>query len=333
MTTIAREMRRLNRQPQMRTNRCLAHGLTALSAIALSLLPNSVSFALLTTSGTTSGPIIRLEDVDLFYAVYDAAGRRPSADQLQHDYLDRGSEGLHTFARIRNITGANLAAALSKNPEIYSEARRCAAALPQARERIYAAIRRLSSLYPDAKLPPITIAVGRGKPVAAAGPTDGLMVGLEALCRVKYFDVNVEDRFVHVIAHEYIHVQQPESIASDEHPTVLEASLMEGAAEFLGEMISGGVGNPGVHTEIKGRETEIETAFVADQGNTDLSKWLYNGTLDTPGDLGYWVGYRIVQSFYLHAADKRQAIRDILKMSDPTAFLARSGWHPGIRLG
>jgi hypothetical protein len=45
------------------------------------------------------------------------------------------------------------------------------------------------------------------------------------------------------------------------------------------------------------------------------------------------VGYRIVQSYSLHAADKRQAIRDILKMTDPTAFLARSGWHPGIKLG
>src|SRR5580658_8203197 len=139
-TTLLREMRRLNRQPQMRTNRCLAHWLTALSTMALSLLPNSVSYALLTANGATSGPVIRLEDVGLFYAVYDDAGRHPSADQLQHDYLDRGSEGLHTFARIRNITGANVAAALSKNPELYSEARHCAAALPRARERVYAAI-------------------------------------------------------------------------------------------------------------------------------------------------------------------------------------------------
>src|SRR5580692_11704485 len=100
----------------MRANRYLVRWLTAVSAMALSLLPNSPSFAQLTTGGPPGGPIIRLEDVDLFYAVYDAAGRHPSADQLQHDYLDRGSEGLHTFARIRNITGANVAAALSKNP-------------------------------------------------------------------------------------------------------------------------------------------------------------------------------------------------------------------------
>jgi uncharacterized protein YjaZ len=44
-----------------------------------------------------------------------------------------------------------------------------------------------------------------------------------------------------------------------------------------------------------------------------------------PGDLGYWVGYRIVKSYYQHAADQRQAFREILKMTDPKAFLAKSG--------
>ena len=47
------------------------------------------------------------------------------------------------------------------------------------------------------------------------------------------------------------------------------------------------------------------------------------------GDLGYWVGYRIVKSYYQHAADKRRAIRDILEMSDPKAFLA----DPALGIG
>jgi uncharacterized protein YjaZ len=135
-----------------------------------------------------------------------------------------------------------------------------------------------------------------------------------------------------VIAHEYIHVQQSDSLTKDEHPTVLEVSIIEGAAEFMGEMISGGVANPGVWAEVKGNEKEIETAFVSDEDKTDLSNWLFNGTLEKPGDLGYWVGYRIVKSYYQHAADKRRAIRDILEMSDPKAFLADSAWHPGIDL-
>jgi uncharacterized protein YjaZ len=83
---------------------------------------------------------------------------------------------------------------------------------------------------------------------------------------------------------------------------------------------------------VTGHEKEIETAFAADEDKTDLSHWLYNSTADKPADLGYWVGYRIMKSYYQHAADKRQAFRDIIQISDPKAFLAKSGWYPGIVL-
>lgn len=46
--------------------------------------------------------------------------------------------------------------------------------------------------------------------------------------------------------------------------------------------------------------------------------------------MGYWVGYRIVKAYYRQAADKRQAIADILSMSDPRAFLKKIGWSPGL---
>jgi hypothetical protein len=109
---------------------------------------------------------------------------------------------------------------------------------------------------------------------------------------------------------------------------------MEGAAEFTGELISGGVTYARFKDWTKGRETEIETAFARDADSKDLSKWLYNGkgTEEWLGDLGYWVGYRIVKSYYLRSADKRQALRDILEITDPNAFFAKSGWHPGINL-
>jgi uncharacterized protein YjaZ len=97
-------------------------------------------------------------------------------------------------------------------------------------------------------------------------------------------------------------------------------------------MISGGVANTSFRSSTAGREKEIETAFVPDEDKTDLTKWLYNGTMDKSGDLGYWVGYRIVKSYYQHAPDKRQALREIVQMSDPHAFLAKSGWYPGIPL-
>jgi uncharacterized protein YjaZ len=99
-------------------------------------------------------------------------------------------------------------------------------------------------------------------------------------------------------------------------------------------LTSGSVSNTHLSICTKGHEKEIETAFVADEDKTDKSDWLYNGpgTPHKPGDLGYWVGYRIAKSYYQHATDKRAALRDIVRVQDAKAFLSRSGWYPGIVL-
>ena len=65
----------------------------------------------------------------------------------------------------------------------------------------------------------------------------------------------------------------------------------------------------------------------------NLSDWLYNTKPpDKLDDIGYWVGYRIAKAYYQRALHKRQALREILQLADPKAFLAKSGWYPGIRL-
>jgi hypothetical protein len=280
------------------------------------------------------GVEIQTEDVARFYAVYDAAGGHPTAEELQHDYLDRGSPGLHHLMTARGVTAERIAQAVATRPELYTEARTCMAALPRVRARLDAAFGKLVALYPEAQKPPVTIGVGRGRPVAISGPGDGVQVGLEAMCSPvgRFLNPNVDDRFVYVIAHEYIHSQQDPGLANDEHPTVLERSLLEGAAEFMGEMISGDVGYGAFRASTKGREMEIETRFAADMDKTDLSDWLDNTTPEKLGDLGYFVGYRIVKAYYQHAPDKRRAIGEIIRLNDAHAFLARSGWRPGVAL-
>lgn len=277
-------------------------------------------------------PVIQIEDVERFYRIYEAANGKPTAERLQRDYLDAGTDGLHQFAKIRHITGEAIAATLAKRPEIYSDAKRCTAVLPRVRERLAMAMRKLGSLYPEARFPAVTIAIGRGKPVGVGSPVTGVQIGLEALCATNWLNANVEDRFVNVVSHEYVHVQQVQALVDDEKPTVLSMSLIEGAADFVGELISGDVSYAYLKDMTRGRESEIETAFIADMKSRDLSRWLYNSTPEKPSDLGYWVGYRIVKSYYRHAVDKRRALREIIEMSDPERFLAESGWRPGIRL-
>jgi hypothetical protein len=300
-----------------------------LNGIALTF--GAVASIALCVQANSAGTEIHTEDVDLFYKIYDAAGGHPTAEQLQRDYLDAGSEGLHQLAKLRRVTGVRIAETLDAHPEIYSKARGCMAVLPRVRERSDVALRTLVRLYPQARTPPVTIAVGRGKPVGVGSPVTGLQIGLEALCSAEWFNPNVEDRFVHVVAHEYAHVQQVRALVDDEHPTVLERSLIEGAAEFVAELISGKTGYSHFPALTKGREQEIETAFAADVDRTELSRWIDNSTMEQGNELGTWVGYRIVKAYYQRAPDKQLALREIFELSDPKAFLAKSGWQPGTQ--
>jgi len=277
-------------------------------------------------------PEIHIEDVELFYKIYDAANGHPTAEQLQRDYIDAGSEGLHTLARLRNVTGVRIVDTLARNPSIYSGARRCMAVLPRVKERVQVALETLRRLDPEAKFPPVTVAVSRGKPAGVGYPDTGIQIGLEAVCAADFMNPNVEDRFVHIISHEYVHVQQAPELSGRDDLTVLQRTLLEGVAEMMSELISGLAGQSHFPALTRGREKEIETAFLADQDKTEFSAWLDNSTLEKPGDLGYWVGHRIAKSYYQHAADKRQAVLDMLQMTDAKAFLAKSGWHPGIEL-
>jgi len=282
---------------------------------------------------SSSGPEIRIADVDRFYALYDATGGKPNASQLQA-YIDEGSEGFRTFAKMRNTTGERIAQAMEKQPEVFAQAKQCAAALPAVRTRLASALRRLKKLYPEASLPPVTIAVGRAKPVGTADTT-GVMIGLEALCAADLMNTAIEDRFVYVIAHEYVHVQQARFRAESGEESVLLASLIEGGAEFVGELTSGSISNKQLPPLVRGREKQFEAAFLVDADKlAQGSAWLYNhpGTAEHPADLGYWIGYRITKSYYRKAKDKRQALRDIIELRDPKALLAKSGWTPGMTL-
>lgn len=289
---------------------------------------------LLAAASAPNEPEIRTSDVDRFYALYDATGGKPSAGQLQA-YIDSGTDGLKAFAAMRKTTGERIAQAIATQPETYVNARNCARVLPAVKVRLGKALARLKQLYPQAVLSPVTIAVGRGKPVGTADK-DGVMIGQEALCApTDLMTANLEDRFVHIIAHEYVHVQQAQFAAENPDATVLEAALAEGGAEFVGELIAGSVGYVSLAPAMKGREKTFETAFLADMDRpASGSAWLYNhpGTRERPADLGYWVGYRIAKAYYRRAKDKRQALRDIIELGDPKAFLIDSGWTPGMTL-
>lgn len=275
---------------------------------------------------------IRTDDVARFFALYDRTDGTPTAAQLQGEYLDRGTDGLREFVEARIGSAGKLARKIREEPQLYVEARTCAAALPDIRTRVDDAFVRLADIYPRASFPPVTLVVGRGTSGGTTTPS-GVTVGLEVICGASWLGPDIRDRFVHLIAHEYAHVQQPgAAVEPPEDATLLYRVLLEGGAEFIAELTSGQVSNVHLQAWTRGKECEIEREFLAASPGTDVSQWLYNGVGDRqhPGDLGYWVGYRIASAHYARAADKQAAIAELIRLGpdDAQRYLEASGWKP-----
>jgi len=268
--------------------------------------------------------MIETSDLTNFYTVFDAAAGDPTSEQLQSGYLDIGSPGLADFVESRIFSAERLAERIAERPEIYTGARACVPTVTAAQPHFVESIGRFREIYPALQDPKVTFVIGRntsGGTVSEAG----VLIGLEVVCRAETPDTaDPVDRLRFLVSHEVIHTQQ----AFFEGETLLASALNEGIAEFVGELISGRVLN-GHHAQwVSGRELEFEQRFRDAMYGTDLGEWMYNGvgTPDAPGDLGYWVGYRIAQSLYNRMEDKQEAVRLLLESTDPEMVLAASGW-------
>lgn len=274
-----------------------------------------------------AGPEILTSDVDLFYRVYDAAGGKPAGDALQRDYVDAGTPGVREFVPSRIISGERMAQRIAEKPEVYEKARACASVLPRVKARLKPAFSKLARLYPEARFPPVTVLIGRNNSGGTTGPT-GVLIGLEVVCATVRPDESLEDRFVHLIAHEYGHVEQR---GEEADPTVLRQSMTEGVAELVAELTTGSISNSHLIAWNRGKERAVGEAFLKDAHSKDLKAWLYNGvgTPEQPGDQGYWIGWRIARAYYHRARDKKAALKTLLELRDPEAVLKESGWKPG----
>src|SRR5471030_792704 len=206
----------------------------------------------------------------------------------------------------------------------YENARSCQPALVELAQRVPQLIARMAELYPATTHPRATIVIGRDNSGGTVSDS-GVILGLEVVCENRSHSAySTVDRLSYILAHELVHTQQRVYAGG----TVLSMSLNEGIADFIGELASGHPLNTQLHEWTKGHEADIAARFRADMDKTDASAWLYNGmgTPEHPGDLGYWVGYRIAQAYYERTPDKQAAIRRLLEETDAHAMLRDSGW-------
>ena len=282
-------------------------------------------------------------DIVNFWRAYDMGA---TASAFQSEYLDHASPGLQEFISKRSLTAASVAQMVQSYPRYFTAVRSNMLGLATnlvVRDRFAAGNTRLRELYPAAIFPPVTLLVGRFSTGGTTG-NSGLLIGsefysidnttpLDELGSFQRANVHSADSLEFVIAHESIHIQQGAAGSlRGSAGTLLEQAISEGSADFLGELVSGGTINGKIYEWALPREAALWADFKTEMNGQDVSRWLYNqatATVDRPGDLGYFIGYRISKAYYDAAADKAAAIRDIIQVKGgAAAFLTHSGYNP-----
>jgi len=277
-------------------------------------------------------------DIPSFWRVFDKASLKDAAEVFQREYMDAGTAGLHDFLKSRIQNGRYLAGTIAARPRYYAAIRGSTLAVdqtPAIKEAIRASFRRLKEIYPDAVFPDVYFVIGRMNSAGTVS-SNGLLIGVEMNARSESTPVDELtdwERAVtgqianlpNIVAHELIHIQQPHDSAKT---ALLQQALSEGGADFMGEMISGGIINRVQRSYGDAHEQALWAEFRKEMLGNDISRWMFQGdrAKDRPADLGYYIGYKICEEFYRRTTDKREAVRRILHITDPEAFLRESGY-------
>jgi len=149
------------------------------------------------------------------------------------------------------------------------------------------------------------------------------------LGRIIAFDTNVKEHLIYIIAHETVHYLQKN--ADFDNYELLNKSLIEGSADFIAKLFTGVTANHILYDYGFIHEKDLWTEFIKDYktgANTD--NWMYNYDRienEIPADLGYFIGFRIAEAYYKNSVDKKQAVFDIIEMSNQKEFYEKSKYN------
>jgi hypothetical protein len=285
---------------------------------------------------TPAEATIVTSDVATFWLAFDKITSSGDTMPLR-GYIENGSAGLKDFTALRWKSSKTLTASVWALRTYYASIRANTLVAAQMEPQIRAAFAVADTLIDDATFPDVYFAIGM---MGTGGTTSdhGLLIGVEmfskapdsptdALTPWQQSVVRSNEILPAIVAHELVHYQQKFS-----GNTVLGQSLREGSADFIGKLLSGRMINETIETYGLAHEAELWADFQKDMDGADIYKWMYNGGTITanstkPADLGYFMGARIAEAYYRKAADKHQAIQDILRIKDFHAFLTASGYN------
>ncbi|MFV8342189.1 DUF2268 domain-containing putative Zn-dependent protease [Flavobacterium sp. XS2P39] len=257
--------------------------------------------------------VLETKDSKNFWEAFDKMEKSKQNPFIE--YMQKGTLGIKGFTENRIINADSLFAVVKKRKADYELSRNVLDGISFKEKRVRAIYSALKYWYPNAKFPPVYFVYGRFNS-GGTSSSDGIIIGTEMLKNL--------DGVSGLVAHELIHYQQ--NITGQN--MLLKWCLLEGGADFIGELISGESLNQFSYKYGEQNLDKLCQEFVTRLKNTDYQDWLYGTSKkdDRPNDLGYWIGYKITESYFNKQIDKQKAIEEILNIKEPMQFLKQSGF-------
>jgi hypothetical protein len=277
-------------------------------------------------------------DIDNFWRAYDLASREDDRAKkiaiYQAEYLDKGSAGLKDFLRLRIQSAEKIVDTVARFPGYYAAARPATLKAASMEKQIRKGFRKFKAMYPDAVFPDVYFLIGVLNSGGTTGPS-GLLIGTEMYGRTAETKddelsawlrmvVSSVDKLPAIVSHESCHYNQ----SYPEPKTLLGKSIQEGTCDLVSDLTTGSIINAAQHNYGNSHEAELWGSFRDDMDTDKFREWMYNGSSakDKPADLGYFIGYKITKAYYARSKNKRQALRDILNVTDFHKLLEASSY-------
>jgi hypothetical protein len=272
--------------------------------------------------------------MDHFWLAFDDAARAPAAGRTpiyRSRYFAVASQGLKDYAAARHVTPESFASYVEQHRDDYATLRPYIDQVVDQKPVIQAAFRRLKALYSSAKFPAHVYFVVGPQRGAGMNSEHGIILAADMFATppgTPYSYTRVSPAYVPFSAvHETIHFNQ--AYETSDRSTLLQQVINEGTADLITTLV---LPQPDVRQMTDRweygcpREAELAARFVTEADTVETSPWMFDHTPATgwPPDMGYWLGYRIAQTYYRAAADKTAALGALLGVTDFKSLLAAS---------
>jgi len=266
-------------------------------------------------------------DIERFWRAFDMA--KGKEENLQEEiyqtiYIDSATAGLQSWIEKRDKNVSELVDGVNSMLPFYRSIRDNTLKTVEYEMEIRAGFYALKYLYPKARFPDVYFFIWYFLATGSTTTDEGLLIAMEAQSVAKdtpldrlpevqhdmVRSLNLEN-LAAVVVHESVHLQQSDYSTKN----LLELSIREGTADFIAELATGRNPSQAAHAYANPRERELWKEFKSRMYTKKYDGWL-GIPKDRPAGMAYWMGYKIVKSYYSLQENKQDALRTLIETID-----------------